>query len=223
MIKYKKEYIDDLTDEVIYAIYKDLLKEKWQFSIIETVNKKFVLTKEKSVFEIDDEGEYIDDANRDIYYHTEYVKDGIDLGDKLDIFREYIDKYGDMIVNNLYGDKYIFGCIAVRIDENSFITTIRGKEDLSEYTVVRRVDHGSHTVFVSGKKATLNAPLLAYLFENKDVDAIVHINHYFDPKLNNQDYAFPGTVKDSIRDNCKSFNIKHHGVIYLFDKDRKKL
>lgn len=223
MIKYKKEYIDNLTDETVDAIYKDLLKEKWQFIIMETGNKKYVLTKEKSVFEIDDENKYVDDANRDIYYHTEYVDEVKDLGDRLDIFKEYISKYEDKIVNNLYGDKYIFGSIAVRVDDNSFITTIRGKEDLSEYTVVRNVDHKTHTIYVVGKKATLNAPLLAHLFENKDVEAIVHINHYFDSELKNQDYAFPGTVNDSIRDNRESFNIKYHGVIYLFDKDGKKL
>lgn len=223
MIKYKKEYIEILTEKKVDAIYKDLLKEKWQFIIMETANKKYVLTKEKSVFEIGDEVEYIDDANRDIYYHTESVKEAIDLGDRLDLFKEYIAKYEDKIISNLYGDKYIFGSIAVRIDDDSFITTIRGKEDLSEYTIVKRVDHESHTVYVVGKKATLNAPLLAHLFENKDVDAIVHINHYFDSKLKNQDYAFPGTVKDSIRDNKESFNIKYHGVMYLFDKYGKKL
>lgn len=223
MIKYKKEYIDKLTEKKVDEIYKDLLKEKWQFIIMATADKKYVLTKEKSVFEINDEVEYIDDANRDIYYHTEYVDEEIDLGDRLDLFKKYISKYEDKIINNLYGDKYIFGSIAVRLDDDSFITTIRGKEDLSEYTIVRRVDHESHTVYVSGKKATLNAPLLAHLFENKEVDAIVHINHYFDSELENQDYAFPGTVKDSIRDNKESFNIKYHGVIYLFDKPGKKL
>ena len=223
MIKYKKEYIEILTEKKVDAIYKDLLKEKWQFIIMETANKKYVLTKEKSVFEIGDEVEYIDDANRDIYYHTESVKEAIDLGDRLDLFKEYIAKYEDKIISNLYGDKYIFGSIAVRIDDDSFITTIRGKEDLSEYTIVKRVDHESHTVYVVGKKATLNAPLLAHLFENKDVDAIVHINHYFDSELKNQDYAFPGTVKDSIRDNKESFNIKYHGVMYLFDIYGKKL
>lgn len=223
MIKYKKEYIDNLTDETVDAIYKDLLKNKWQFVIMEIDKKRYVLTKEKSVFEIDDEGGYIDDANRDIYYHTEYVEEELDLGNRLEVFKEYISKYKDKIVKNLYGDKYIFGSIAVRLDENSFITTIRGKEDLSEYTIVKSVDHETKTVYVKGKKATLNAPLLASLFENKDVDAIVHINHYFDPELKNLSYAFPGTVKDSIRDNKESFNIKYHGVIYLFDKDGKKL
>ncbi len=224
MIKYKKVYIDALNDDKVDDIYKDLLNEKWQFMIIETVNNKYVLTKEKSIFEISDEEKYIDDANRDIYYHTEFVEDeNINLGNSLDIFKEYIAKYEERIVSTLYGDKYIFGSVAVRIDDDSFITTIRGKEDLSEYTIVRRVDHDSHTIYVKGKKATLNAPLLARLFENKDVNVIVHINHYLDSKLKNDEYAFPGTVRDSMRDNKESFNIKYHGVVYLFDKDGKEI
>lgn len=223
MIKYKRECIESLSDDAVDSIYKNLLKEKWQFVIMETDSKKYVLTKEKSVFEIDDEVKYIDDANKDIYYHTEFVEENIDLGSKLDVFKEYISMYEDRIVNTLYGDKYIFGSVAVRIDDDSFITTIRGKEDLLEYTIVRRVDYDANTVYVTGKKATLNAPLLAHLFKNKDVDVIVHINHYFDSKLKYDDYAFPGTVRDSLRDINQSFNIKHHGVIYLFDKDGKLL
>lgn len=223
MINYKKEYIESLNDDAIDFFYKKLLEEKWQFIIMETSRKKYVLTKEKSVFEIDDEDKFIVDANRDTYYHTEYIFEKMDLGNRLDVFKEYIKKYENKIVKKIYGDKYIFGSVAVRVNNNSFITTIRGKEDLSEYTVVRNVDHNTHTVYVKGKKATLNAPLLSHLFENEEVDAIVHINHYFESNLKDDDYAFPGTVRDSLRDNSESFNIKYHGVIYLFDKNGKML
>ena len=119
---------------------------------------------------------------------------------------------------NIYGDKYIFGSIAVKTD-SGFITTIRGKENLNDYTIVYDVDHINHTLNVIDKKATLNAPLLDYLFKNEKVKVIVHINHEFDDKLPYYDYAFPGTVRDSTRNNKTSFNIKHHGVIYLFDKN----
>ena len=101
---------------------------------------------------------------------------------------------------------------------NGFITTIRGKEDLNEYTLVLNVDHDNHIINVLNKKATLNAPLLDYIFKNRKVKAIVHL-HEFDNKLPFYDYAFPGTLKDSVRDNTTSFNIMYHGVIYLFDKN----
>ena len=54
--------------------------------------------------------------------------------------------------------------------------------------------------------------------KNRKVKAIVHL-HEFDNKLPFYDYAFPGTLKDSVRDNTTSFNIMYHGVIYLFDKN----
>lgn len=223
MIKYKEIKLDAMDDDLIDDIYKELLREKWQFIIIDSDNRNYVLTKEKSLFELSNKDEFIKKANEDVYYHTESV-DGDDVqAEALDKFNAYINKYRSLIEKDLYGDKYIFGSIAVRIDDNSFITTIRGKEDLSEYTVVCEVDDDEGIVKVRGKKATLNAPLLSHLFENKDVDAIVHINHYFDDELPFYEYAFPGTQRDSIRDNHTSFNIRYHGVIYLFDKEGNKL
>lgn len=112
--------------------------------------------------------------------------------------------------------KYYFGCIAVKTNYG-FITTIRGKQNLDDYTIIESVDHDNHIINAINKKATLNAPLLDYLFKNDNVKAIVHV-HEFDDHLPYCYYAFPGTVKDSIRDNHKSFNIMYHGVIYLFDK-----
>ena len=116
-----------------------------------------------------------------------------------------------------YNGKYYFGSVAIKTT-NGFITTIRGKEDLNEYTLVENVDHDNHIINVLNKKATLKAPLLDYIFENRKVKAIVHL-HEFDNKLPFYDYAFPGTLKDSVRINTTSFNIMYHGVIYLFDKN----
>ena len=77
-------------------------------------------------------------------------------------------------------------------------------------------------IFVLNKKATLNAPLLANIFRNKKVKCIVHL-HIFDCKLPFYDYTFPVTQRDSLRNNKTSFNIKNHGVYYLFDKNEKLL
>ena len=93
MIKYKKKHIDNINDDIVDETYKELLDEKWQFIIMETAQNKYVLTKEKSVFEIKDEVGYIDDANRDEYYHTERVKEKVDIEKRLDVFREYMSRY----------------------------------------------------------------------------------------------------------------------------------
>lgn len=223
MIKYREIKLKTLDEALIDDIYKELLREKWQFIIIEVKGVNYVLTKEKSLFEISDKEKFIKEANEDIYYHTEIIERNDVLDEALDKFRAYINKYRKYLEKDLYGDKYIFGSIAVRIDDESFITTIRGKEDLSEYTVVSKVDDRNKLVIVEGKKATLNAPLLANLFKNKSVDVIVHINHYFDDNLLYLEYAFPGTQRDSIRDNHTSFNIRYHGVMYLFDEEGNRL
>ena len=223
MISYKSININKISDNLIDDAYKKLLKNKWQFIIINSNNKKYVLTKEKSIFSIKDAKEFLKKAEEDIYYKTIFDNKEEFYKKDLNIYRKYIKRYKPLMEKELYGDKYVFGCVAVRTKNNNFITTIRGKENFLDYTIVSDVDHINHIVKVFGKKATLNAPLLSKLFENQRVKTIVHINHYFDDELPYYDYAFPGTIKDSYRNNNESFNIKYHGVIYLFDKDGNTL
>lgn len=222
MINYKKIKIKEINNETIDKKYRELLNKKWQFLILEVNNQKLVLTKEKSLFEIYDFENFIRETEKDIYYKTIIEEERkIDSKD-LKLYEDYVNKYCSLMSKNIYGDKYIFGSIAIKT-KNGFITTIRGKENFNEHVLVHEIDHEKHIIKVDGKKATLNAPLLSKLFENEKVKAIVHINHYFDKNLPTYEYAFPGTVRDSFRDDNTSFNIKYHGVVYLFDKDGKML
>lgn len=219
MSNYRKIYVSNINSEIIEEIYRSLLENKWHFVILDVNGVLNVLTKEKSLFVINNEQQFINEFEQDTYYKTIINNQNMIVNENdLKIYKEYIKKYKDIMLRNIYGDKYIFGSIAVKT-ENGFITTIRGKENLNEYTLVNCVNHTNHTLKVSNKKATLNAPLLDYLFNNDKVKVIVHINHEYDNNLPYYDYAFPGTVSDSIRNNKTSFNIKHHGVIYLFDKN----
>lgn len=220
MINYQHIHIKNLDTNTIDTLYKELLSKKWSFLIIETKNEKYCLTKEKSIFKIANEESFIKERNQDTFYKTIFnnnKKEDLIKREDLKIYYEYLDKYKNEMSKTMYGDKYLFGSVAVRTKDNHFITTIRGKENLLEYTVVKNIDYQTHTIQVVDKKATLNAPLLSKLFENDKVKVIVHINHYFDEALPYYEYAFPGTTKDSIRPNNTSFNIRYHGVIYLFD------
>lgn len=221
MINYKKIYISNIDNKIIDEVYSNLLEKKWHFVILDVNGTLNVLTKEKSIFEIDNEQQFINNFEQDIYYKTIINNKNISVNENdLNIYNAYIQKYKYIIEKNIYGDKYIFGSVAVKTDKG-FITTIRGKENLNDYTLVYSVNHTNHTLKVENKKATLNAPLLDYLFKNEKVKVIVHINHEYENQLPYYEYAFPGTVRDSIRNNKTSFNIKYHGVIYLFDKDGK--
>ncbi len=224
MLNYKKIVLNELNEEIINKKYKELLNNRWSFLIIKNKDKEYALTKEKSIFLINNEKAFVQTAGNDIYYKTIFIENDKKALDKdLKIYYNYINKYKSLMTKQVYGEKYLFGSIAVRTHNNSFITTIRGKEDLKDYTIVKDVDHNTHLVKVIGKKATLNAPLMAKLLENKKVKVIVHINHYFDNKLPYYEYAFPGTIRDSIRNKNSSFNIRYHGVVYLFDKDNNIL
>jgi hypothetical protein len=120
-------------------------------------------------------------------------------------------------------ESYLFGTIAVRIDENSFITTIRGKTDLSSYTIVKDVDFSKNITYSYKDKATLNAPLLFEMFKNKQVKYIVHLHNFYDSKLKSYPYYLSNTLRDSVRDNTKSFNIDNHGIIMLFNYNNKEI
>lgn len=217
MKNYKIIDVANIEKNSIDILYSELLNKTYQFIILNFSNRKYVLTKERSIIEIDNEKIFLDNFNNDIYYKTIIKNRNININKKdLNIYNTYIDKFRNKLTKKRYNGKYYFGCIAVKT-EKGFITTIRGKQNLSEYTLVEEVNHKSHTINVINKKATLNAPLLDYLFKNKKVKVIVHL-HDFDNKLPYYDYAFPGTSRDSIRNNNTSFNIRYHGIIYMFDK-----
>ncbi len=219
--KNKIIYIQNLNTD-IDNLYSELLNKKEQFLFVSCKGIKYVLTKEKSIISINDTKAFLNSIKSDIYYKSIVKKYEINIDEKdLELYKQYIEKFKIKLTEKKYNDKYYFGCVAIKTS-NGFITTIRGKEDLNEFTLVENVDHDNHIINVLNKKATLNAPLLDYIFKNRKVKAIVHL-HEFDNELPFYDYAFPGTLKDSIRDNTTSFNIMYHGVIYLFDKNENIL
>ena len=217
MKEYKLINVNNLNND-IDTLYSELLDKKEQFLFINCNNLKYALTKEKSLIPIKNIKSFLDSFKDDIYYKSIVKKDIINVDkNDLKLYKKYIEMFKRQLTEKKYNDKYYFGCVAVKTN-NGFITTVRGKQNLSDYTFIESVNHKNHTINVINKKATLNAPLLDYLFKNEKVKIIVHL-HEFDNTLPFYDYAFPGTVKDSIRDNTTSFNIDYHGIIYLFDKD----
>lgn len=218
MLNYRRLVVSNIDDKNINRLYKELLQNRYQFIILYLDKIKYILTKERSLFEITNEDEFLNNAENDIYYKTIITTKNSNVNENdLNIYKYYLEKYIDKMNKKQYDDKYYFGCVAVKSNKG-FITTIRGKENFDEYTIVENVNHKNHTIKVINKKASLNAPLLDYLFKNQKVKSIVHLHDFCD-KLPYYEYAFPGTVKDSIRNNHTSFNIKYHGVIYLFDKN----
>lgn len=202
--------------QTIDFYYKELLKQKVAFCVLCKNDESFVLTKEKSFFKVDDILKFTQERDEDKYYKTKIVETiKLPLDDALEIYKKLMKQYEQELSVNV--EQYLFGTIAVRINHQSFITTKRGKTDLNGFAVVEKINAFTKTVFAS-EKATLNAPLLHNLFKNKKVFAILHF-HNFNDALPTYDYFLPGTVKDSKRNNKTSFQIKHHGVFYLLDKN----
>ena len=220
MVEYLTLTWQSLNDEAIDRAYINLLNSEASFAAVKVIDKTHILTKEGSFFEINNLKDFINEADKDVYFKTVKSDDGDYAKEDLDLYFKYLDKYKDRMTRK-YGDKYLFGSVAVKTKNDKIITTIRGKENFNEFTIIKAVDYENNIVYTCGKKATLNAPLLYKLFKNSNVKVIVHINHQYDDNLPFLPYAFPGTVKDSFRDINGSFNISHHGLFMLFDNKGK--
>jgi hypothetical protein len=134
-----------------------------------------------------------------------------------------LTKNDNFIVTNYprhFKNPYIFGCFAIR-KEKGFITTKRGKINKNnEYTYVKEVDFLKLEIN-SLDKATLNAPLLAKIFnDNPKIKYIIHGHSQLGAKLHDQ-YEFPGTLEETflsqkIKKN-NILNLPYHGYIATFE------
>ena len=156
----------------------------------------------------------------DEYYKTLLIGDNDLSCEDIEKIRVLIKTFSSKFITVENG--IIFGTVAVRY-KGGFITTGRGKRELNDIVRVIGHDNMSREIIVEGtKKASLNAPLLARIFENPNVEYIVHY-HEQEKGLPSFPYAPPGTVRDTNRSNHTSFNIQEHGCMLLFDKDGRIL
>jgi len=180
--------------------------------------KKFIVTKERGVHltKHDEIAQFVWESLHDRYYHTTlYRWDTLDIKDELAEFAKLKDMFRDDFPPTPEG--YVFGTIAVR-SKDGFLTTGRGKKELDDVVYVRGVDHVNRNVHTVDHKATLNAPLLDWIFKRlRQVKHIVHLHKQIStfPTL---PYAPPGTVRDTDREITTSFNIKNHGCFMLYDE-----
>lgn len=193
------------------------------------LDEKFAVCKDFSVHALTFTGatgyaKFIFDMIQDVHYTTETTMHDLVWSD----YNKAYDTMKALIACQSYKDKFlpnetgmIFGAVAVRAGDG-FLTTSRGKRDMEKFVEVIGVVHSESkpTVYVGhgDKKATLNAPLLDWLFKvNRSVEAIVH---YHGPKPDGVTvvpWAPPGTLRDSTRDlpSSTTFYIENHGTFEL--------
>ena len=94
MVNYKKMYVSNINSEIIEETYRSLLENKWHFVILDVNGVLNVLTKEKSIFEINNEQQFINEFEQDIYYKTIISNQKMIINENdLKIYKEYIQKY----------------------------------------------------------------------------------------------------------------------------------
>lgn len=175
---------------------------------------KLAVTPDGSVFPVtfDEHLALIDKLVRERWFRTSvsaYHCEKLTAEDK-QIIREYPKyKVGE----------HTFGCFAIR-KNRGFITTTRGKlGGVREIAYVNAV-HPSGVVYAN-KKATLNAPLLARIFElNPHINYLIH-GHEIKGQLLHNEYEFPGSFgdlgnADITLQNTFVWRLKEHGYIAGF-------
>jgi hypothetical protein len=217
-------------DELVRAAYGVLLESKATAVFANDTKDlltKYAVTKERGVHKLtmEEMGEFILKTTKDEYYRTVQSEGTLQLAQSFDMastFNTLKKQFGPCFKPVPEG--YVFGTIAVRHPNGGFLTTGRGKTELDDQVFVREVIHKERMVITLGeKKASLNAPLLDWIFRtNPNVNAIVH-THMLDLWHPQLDYAPPGTVRDSQRNVTKTFSIRNHGAFYLMDKDGKTI
>ena len=186
------------------------------------LNQVYAVTKERGVHPLlrCELVNWIWQMLNDEYYKTEVFESRFVPSESHFRIQGIIEKFADRFTTVENG--MIFGTVAVRYG-NGFLTTGRGKRELNDIVHVVNVTHDNRIVIIAGpRKASLNAPLLAKIFENPSVEYIVHY-HEQEKGLPSFPYAPPGTMRDSDRPNHISFNIQEHGCMLLFDKDGRRL
>lgn len=220
-------------EELIRAAYETLLGSHASVVVANDplvgLDKKFVVTKERSVLpmSLEDLPKFFMEMANDEYYSSSAVPSGWVLDSPivtLDAFRacEFaLDYYRNGFVEVEGG--MVLGSVAFRFEKDGktgFVTTVRGKRETDELVYVEGVDHGKKLVSVmvdkpDSTKASLNAPLVARIFEkNPSVKGVLHF-HRQEKGLPTQPWAPPGTVRDTERDVSVPFNVEGHGC-YLF-------
>ena len=122
-----------------------------------------------------------------------------------------------------------FGFVSKRTDTGTLITA-RGsnkeKPTINDYALVEKIEDGK-TLHVKSvdKKASLNAPLAHYIFENRpEINYVVH-SHIFMPEgANASTITSPGTQEDwqsiesLVKAGAKIINQPLHGTLILLEK-----
>lgn len=212
-------------EELIRAAYGIVLEAKATAVIANdatNLQQKFVVTKERGVHPMmqTDLAAWMWTMLNDRYYSSVFEREVTPAVLEEKRLEALVENYRNRFTRVENG--IIFGTVAVRNGEG-FLTTGRGKRELDEISYVSSVDHSRRKLHIGNyKKASLNAPLLAKMFENPKVDYIVHYHEQV-KGLPTYSYAPPGTMRDTERPNKESFNIKEHGCMLLFDKWGKQL
>lgn len=185
---------DGSDEELITAGKKTLFESKGNIVFANhpkwAKERKIVLTQDGAIFDcnFDEHIELMHKVINESFYSTKIIKS--DVGNLTDVEKKVIENYPTE-----EKDGRVYGTYAIR-RAKSFLTTTRGKKDGREaVSEVFSVNH-ENKVIEATQKATLNAPLLAKMFElNPTFNILIHGHDLIGKSVHNE-YEFAGSTGD---------------------------
>lgn len=183
---------------------------------LKDLNQIFMISKDKSIHPMkrNHVADQIIKMTSDKYYKTVLIDEYIPADVKSD-FADLIAVHKHRFTHS--SNNLMFGSIAMRY-KDGFICTGRGKNELEDFTFVSKVDMSNRIVYAI-KKSALNTPLINKIFqEHPEINVVIH-THNLDAPYLVQEYAIPGTVRDTERDVSVPFIIDKHGDYTWYGND----
>lgn len=203
---------------------------KWhqeQFSSAPIINPEpepniFMMVSDGSVHKMTNEEHHkkIWEIDKLEWYKTKLTKKNENWDFKYDYEIQNLKEILDII--KVEKTPYWFGTVAYSTDNETILTTTRGKRG-SGFCEIERVDHRNRKIYAT-EKATLNAPfleMLLYEFQLYEGRLILH-GHKQLENVETIPYFFDGTTQcykviDYIREKkLREFNIENHGYYKIF-------
>lgn len=156
----------------------------------------------------------------DEHFHTVENRMAPARSHELAIMEMILDRYRGRFSRPFAGQSVAFGSVAVRAHGRILVTPRTKSSGITtDSCILARVERADRKVITDCGKATMNAPLLwAMLKHHGAAAAVLHLHEEL-PNVPTLNYAPPGTVRDSIREDLpEAFNIQGHGFVACLNR-----
>lgn len=215
---------DSTLNDLIEVAYKSLLDSRMALVVANLVDKNFrptttiIITPEKNIIPVERKDlpnklVSLIESRLDKDYFKTLIKDSFPNNLNIEPLKDLVNECSLYSLFSSYGDGRKgaeFGSLAMRT-ELGIVTTGRGttkkKVEPDNLTLINSIVDNNINISSNKIKATLNAPTLYYILENrKEINYVVHAHIYLPNGVFIEEHSSPGTKHD--------YDVIHKAVVF---------